>query len=112
LHGTFYLVGDGKADDPIRAHAFYYWHPQKAKIRGVAAAADGSVYDGEWTFQGDRWAHDFQLISAGGSATDYQETWVFPDNDTYHWTLYQKGGNGLTEVYKATFRRVKERPKA
>lgn len=111
LHATFYLVGDGKSDDPVRADAFYFWHPGKKKVCGIAAGASGEVYDGEITMDASGATQEFEYFTAQGT-TSYRETWVFPDNDTYVWTLYRKAADGQKEQMKATFHRVKERPRA
>lgn len=110
IRGIFYGKGEG-ASAPVRAEGFFYWHPGDEALRGVSTGAGGELYDGKFEMSSDGWTQDF-VHYAGGKKTEYREKWVFPDADTYEWTLYSRSSGQPAKVMALTFKRVDKQPGA
>lgn len=98
-----FITGGGK--DQLTYESFYAWHPQKKAI--VAHAYGGSGFEFEGTTMARADGLETVFVANGAEkVTNYRETFTYPDEDSYHWTLYRKDGDAWKQVIDATFRRV------
>ncbi len=100
-----YTVGED--EKTLVSEGIWYWNPAEERIKAIGIAQHMEVDVFEYTnvkVEGDTMTCDLTAHNDQGSS-EFVETWEFPNNDRYEWTLFAKSPEGLQKVMDASFSR-------
>jgi hypothetical protein len=83
-----------------------YFHPEKRQVVFQSVSAEGGLFDGVMTPQGNTYESIFTSYN-GSKKTEFRQTLEFVDDDHLIWKLFSKDGTDWKQMVDVKERRVK-----
>ena len=97
----------GESGEKLVYESVVYWHPQKKHVAFQSVSAQGGLFDGVMTVQGNTFSSEFTSYN-DDKVTPYRQTLEFLDDDHVIWTVLGKKGDEWVTLHKENETRVKE----
>lgn len=94
ITSTSYFVVEG-TPKKVSETTFLY-HPGQERVVGHGVAIDMGIdfFGYDVSFAGDTITLELEAHGPAAGTEPQRETWIFPDNDHYEWTLYAQDESG------------------
>ncbi len=100
LASKTYTVADGQ--ESLAYEAWQYWHPGEESLKLTEISADGTIYEGTLSVEGDVITY-FWKAYAGERVIEFKQTITFEGDNRYLFAAFAKDGDNWRRVIGATF---------
>ncbi len=97
---------DAAGQEKLEYEAWQYWHPGEKTLKLLELSADGTLYEGTLSVDGDVVTY-FWTAYAGERVIEFKQTVTFVGDGRYDFAAFAKDGDGWREVIGATFHKDK-----
>ncbi len=101
-----FLFSKEKNEPRLVYESVVYFHPEKRQVVFHSISAEGGIFDGVMTAEGNTFESIFTSYSEG-KKTDLRQTIEFVNDDHVIWKVFGKDGNGWKLLHDVKERRVR-----
>ena len=84
----------------------FYWDANAKQLRMWYMSAEGTIFEGPISSQGDTTTFDFRGENFEGKMSDLRVNVIRKTNDLYHWQLLEKSGESWKELAGLDYKRA------